>query len=99
MNFGQIKTWIVLGGGQMFSEFCLKLIGQGFEVLVVTSKRHAKEFILSPNKDEMTLREFCRVSRLPCIVSDDVNNDDGVIRLIKDDAMGISFGAAWIFSA
>jgi methionyl-tRNA formyltransferase len=97
MNFGKIDQWILFGGGQLLAGLSLKLKELRLHIFVVTSDRHASEFISLSEK--ITLRDFLIGNDMDFLVSDDVNNDSDVISRITKNTLGVSMGAAWIFKA
>ena len=96
MNFGEIKSIILFGGGQLFSESALKLIGKKLEVFIVTSERHSKEMVKADGKT-IALLEFLQKNKLDFIISKDINTDQKVIKKIGENTLGISISAAWVF--
>ncbi|MCX8130815.1 MAG: hypothetical protein N3I35_12025 [Clostridia bacterium] len=96
MNFGKVTQCMLFGGGQLLSELALKLVNEGFKVLVVTSERHSEELICV-DETHLSLKNFLIEKGINYVVSSNVNNDNAVISRITDSTIGISMGAAWIF--
>lgn len=95
MNFGKINQYILFGGGELFARFLLKLKQRGTNFLAVTSERHSKESIISPQ--DIPLKDFLVNNHIDFIVSKDVNTDNNIIGKITKESLGISIVAAWIF--
>jgi methionyl-tRNA formyltransferase len=93
MRFGGIDHFILFGGGPLLCEVAVDLRDRGFEVLVVTSERHAQENLPQGNSLEGRL---CQKG-IEVIISADVNTDASVLGRIGPHTMGLSMGAAWIF--
>lgn len=96
MKFGKIDFYILFGGGQLLAFIARWLQENKIPVLVVTSERHATEFINCNNK-VLPLMEYLATCDIDTIVSKDVSSDEKVIKNIKQSTLGLSFGAAWIF--
>ncbi len=96
LNFGKIDQYIFLGGGQLLSEFALKLSLAQEKVLVVTAARHAVEMVVDPLGQEVSLEEFLKRHHIECIKTDNIYAPE-VIKRITPTSLGISLSAAWIF--
>lgn len=92
MRFGNIQRIIVFGGGRTCYEFVKLCKSRNIDTRIVTSDRHAREKIDGESF-------FRRIDGLGnnAIITDRLN-DPNVINLITPNAMGVSFGAAWIFT-
>lgn len=96
MNFGDIKMYILFGGGQLLYNIATKLKHNAVSVLVVTSERHATDKI-SIGGSEKQFIEILKENNIDHILSNDVSTDTNVTHRIIDNTIGISFGAPWIF--
>lgn len=96
MNFGNIKQYMLFGGGELLVFVASHLKKEALSVVVVTSKRHSSETISLKSKD-MSLVNWLKENDIECIISNDVSSDKAVIKRITNNTLGMSFGAAWIF--
>lgn len=94
VNFGKIRRVMLLGGGRLLVEFAMHLQQKGFEVVAITSKRHAQG---QPEDQGLALRPALEEAGIGVHVSDDVGRDQIVLEAIDDGTLAISFAAAWIF--
>ncbi len=95
-RFPKIEAYILFGGGMMLATTAVLLKNRGYEVLVVTSRRHADEVI---NTENQTLVTFLKEQAIPCHISSNVNTDPTIKKAITSATMGLSICAAWIFKA
>ena len=90
--FKNINKIIFFGGGKFLLWAAKEAHEKGYQVVVFSSKRHLCEDIGGASfLDEVKKAGFV----YHC--SDNINNDDEVIKHISDKTLGISMGAAWIF--
>jgi methionyl-tRNA formyltransferase len=92
MRFGTIKRLLLLGGGTTCLEFARIGLARGFDVKVVTSERHAAE----ESGGESFFQKLRKIGINPLVASS--MKDPAVRSLITEQTLGISFGAAWIFT-
>jgi methionyl-tRNA formyltransferase len=93
MRFGTITRVLLLGGGATCIAFARIAHDRGFDVRVATSERHAAE-------DYEGDTFACKIREIgiePFIAK--TLKDPAVHSLITDQTLGISFGAAWIFTS
>jgi methionyl-tRNA formyltransferase len=95
MQFGTINKYILFGGGDLLLKVALFLKEKNHEVCIVTSERHFNENLLLV--DDNNFGEFLINNSLKHIISKNISNDTSVKNLISEDALGLSFGAAWVF--
>jgi len=96
MKFGKIDKIIFFGGGKLLSELCLKCKHEaGFELIVVTSKRHYDETIIE--SENICFKDFLKRNKIKSIISENINKDKKALKEITKTSLGISVGAAWIF--
>lgn len=95
MRFGKINNYVLFGGGVLMFETALNLVKHGKKVLTVTSPRHYRESL--GDRSGPTLGQSLETEGVACVVSQDVNNDECVMAQLSERALGLSFGAAWIF--
>lgn len=87
-----IKKLFLFGGSQILFD-TVRSYKDAFEVIVVTSPRHAYEVI-----DGNRLVDVAHVEGAACIITDDVNADDALKQQIDAQSLGLAFGAAEVFS-
>jgi methionyl-tRNA formyltransferase len=95
-GFGDLSSLIMLGGGPLLPQIAKKARERGASVLAVISERHSND-IIDLGKGPIALGRYLERNGIEFIVSQDVNRDAEVIGRIAGEALGISFGAAWIF--
>jgi methionyl-tRNA formyltransferase len=96
INYGEISTYILFGGGYLLTDVAKTLKKQGFSVYVVTSERHSEEMI-TINSEEISFVQFLEQEGFKYVISSNLTTDTKVLELIANDSIGLSFGAAWIF--
>lgn len=94
MNFGKINKIMLFGGGQIIARLTSILDKYEVESLIITSNRHAQEIVYNSRTFEEILKENNR----HFIITPDIN-EPRVINEITGETLGISSGAAWLFSA
>lgn len=94
MKFNKIRKIILFGGSLLLVELA-KYIKKdlSFELVVFSSKRHLDEVI----DDKKTLKEILDKNNIKYYNSDDINHDKNLDKEISKNALGIAFGAAWVF--
>ena len=92
MEFGLIKSYILLGGGKLFFKIAVQLKEKNIPFSVVTSIRHLDEKI-----NEKSLKECLEHNEIEFMIKDEINDDQEVISKINSDTMGICIAAPWIF--
>lgn len=92
MRFGAVQRLLLFGGGRTCLEFAGAGLARGLEVRVVTSERHAGEVL---DGEEFALR--LRLAGVEPLVAASLR-DPAVLELVTGDTLGVSFGAAWIFT-
>ena len=93
LRLGRIDTYVLLGGGSLLPEYAARLQADGLRVRVVTSPRHMQE-VVAPGR---TLAQWLAAERIESRVCDDVGDGRAIIDDDVEGALGLSFGAAWIF--
>jgi hypothetical protein len=91
-NFGKIERLMVMGGGLTYLEFIKLGLSKGFEVVAVTSERHAREIW----QEKPLSFHLDNLDKLNVLIVEDIF-DTEVREKINAYTLGISFGAAWIF--
>jgi len=81
----------------LICEWSLKLVNEGFKVLVVTDERHLAGYVEDSDKNNATLREFLDQNNIKHISSKNVNTDHRVLNKITSLTLGVSVSASWIF--
>jgi methionyl-tRNA formyltransferase len=92
INYGEIGTILLFGGGEILGHVALKLKEKGLPVFVATSTRYITERINSLNFDEFLIENNIKFE-----MTSDINSNSKIIEMIKEDSLGISIGAPWIF--
>ena len=96
MKFENVSDIMLFGGGKLLASFALFLKNHKFSVIVVTSKRHVKEYI-DINKQTNNLLSFLKSNKIKVKITLDPNKDNAIKKTITNKTLGISLGAAWIF--
>jgi len=94
MEFGNIDTYMLMGGGVLLAECALNLKKAEYKVVVVTSPRHAREAISGKG---CTHGQYLLDHTVESFVSEEISSDGEIINRITPSVLGLSFGAAWIF--
>jgi hypothetical protein len=81
------------GGSRVLRYAAVKLKLQGLPVFVITSKR-----LIGETVDGNSFKEFLEKNELPYEVIYNVNKSQLLKKNFDKDAIGISFGAPWIFN-
>lgn len=84
--------FILFGGGLVLRDLAIYLKEKDYNIIIITSKRHAKEIVKGK-----TLIDFLSENNFDHIVTEKLNKPE-ITSKIKDSTIGISFGAAWIFN-
>lgn len=92
MQFSKVDKFILFGGGKLLYKLSIELVKKGFNAIVVTSQRHSIE-IITENK---SLLDLLKERNIKIVVTDNIETDY-VLKEITKTAIGISFGASWIF--
>lgn len=96
LSFSNIRKFILFGGGNLLVNTARLLRSRGIEVQVCTAPRHFEENLIGTGA---TLKEALEELKIPCLVTDRVNDLPELNEWITKDAMGIGFGPAWIFGS
>jgi methionyl-tRNA formyltransferase len=93
MNFGEISSFVIIGGGQTAFDITKYVFDLGHDVKVITSPRHSTETMNSGETFEAA------VNSLPtdCVVTDNINSDFAIEELVNECTFGLTIGPAWIF--
>ncbi len=91
MRFDAVQRLLLLGGGRTCLEFAGAGLARGLDVRVVTSERHAGEML-----DGVPFAQRLRQAGIEPLVAAGMD-DPAVLELVTSHALGVSFGAAWIF--
>lgn len=94
MNFGQIDTFVIFGGGATLVDIARWTQDRGHAVTVFTSPRHASE---SVGDDGETFQSALESSNISVYVADDINDDPNLAGHVTDTTLGLAMGPAWIF--
>ncbi len=92
ISISKIKNIVLFGGGQLLLDFSLWSKSK-FNILIITSPRQARELMPHGN---CTFKEELEKNKLNYLVTDKINSPK-VIKLIKNDSLGIGFGEVWTF--
>lgn len=96
MKFGEINKVILFGGSLTTVNLCRWLLGQGIQVRVYTSFRHAKEPL---DQEGRTLEQQLREISVPFVITADINGEVTLLEEITPKTLGIGIGEAWSFKA
>lgn len=87
-----IEKLFLFGGSALLFD-SIRAYRDDFEVIVVTSTRHAYEIL-----NGESLVEVAEAANVACLINDDINADKALRDMIDDVSLGIAFGAAEVFS-
>lgn len=96
MRFGEIKDYILFGGGRLLCQTAMKLRNEKYPVFVVTSQRHSVE-LFDFDEATKTLADHLKAQGIEYIITNNISNEKIVVDRITAETIGISFSAAWIF--
>ena len=95
LNFGEVDTVLLLGGGTVLSRLAVVLRDRSFRVAVFTGPRLAH----APLPDEaQTLEEFLTTAGIPCVPCERIVDETAVAGYESPRTLAISLGAPWIFT-
>lgn len=95
--FGDVKTLVFIGGGELMFSVINSAREKGFRVAAILSERHALEKIASSG---MSIVESLTACGVPVtVIRGVVEVDPRAFGPDFDDSMGFCFGAPWIFPA
>jgi methionyl-tRNA formyltransferase len=88
------KRFILFGGGALLAKLSIFLTQENCEVMVVTSPRHASEPIANEN---LSFENYLISKNINLIVTENLMREATALKPAREQAIGLSFGAAWIF--
>ena len=94
MRFDPVKKVILFGGSLTLVGLAEWLITKNIEVLIYTSPRHARE-ILTENK--LTLSQLLKSKRIKYTITNNINKDKSIFKVVNNKTLGIGIGEAWSF--
>jgi len=93
MNFGDISSFVIIGGGQTAFDTTKYIFDLGHEVIVITSPRHSTEIMDSGETFEVAFKAL----GINCIVIDNINSNFVIDEIVTQNTFGLAIGPAWIF--
>lgn len=83
---------VLLGGSELLLDSLDHCLEKGFSVSVISSARHVDEVFLT-----RSIRSVAENNDVRLTISDDVNGVDSNSDHFGPDAIGLAFGASWVF--
>ena len=94
IHFGTVNRILLFGGGRNFGRLVSELSSQSISVVVISSPRHLNE----PYESGGPLREYLNDIGATVIETEEILGNRDVDAMIDSNTIGISVGAAWIFT-
>lgn len=92
LKFKNIKKWILFGRGTLCINSVKYLKEKNQDVIIVCGKRNLNEVV-----GDKCFEELIKYNAIECYVSDDINKDKNIIKMVDNACIGVSLDAPWIF--